>query len=144
MASRALLPLAVAAGLTAAGASLADDIAPGLWEITMAPRLPGGAASPLSLTQCLTAGDAKDPGGVVGSLAVPGAATGCSYTDKSYSGNTFRFAMDCSAAYGITARGSVTFAADRFSGNITATGSLPSGQTLEIENEVSARRVGGC
>ncbi|MBV9362067.1 MAG: hypothetical protein JO292_11825, partial [Betaproteobacteria bacterium] len=69
-------------------AAFADDISPGSWQITMETRVPaepGFAPPPFQLTQCLTADDARDPSRVLGTVSNPG-ATGCNYTDKSYSG----------------------------------------------------------
>ena len=139
-----LLPLLV--GVTAAAIpAFAEDLSPGLWEIKMESRVPsnsGWAPSPFTLTQCLTAGDAQDPTKLIGSIATPG-ATGCSYTEKSYSGSTFRFAVDCAGAYGLRSKGSVTFGANSFNGDITATASV-GGQATEFKNRVSGRRIGGC
>lgn len=41
----------------------AEDISPGLWEITMETRVPANtksAPTPFNLSQCITASDAKD------------------------------------------------------------------------------------
>lgn len=126
-------------------AAFAEDPSPGLWEITMDSRVPvdtGWAPAPLGVTQCLTASDARDPSSLVGSMSTPG-ATGCSYTERSYSGSTFRFAVECSGSYGLKSRGSVTFGAVSFDGNITATVTL-NGQATEFQNRVSGKRVGDC
>ena len=73
------------------------DISPGNWEINLEMRVPGQADDllpPMQLQQCFTAADAKDPSRVLVGIANPG-ATGCNYSDKSYSGNTFRFSVQC-------------------------------------------------
>lgn len=130
---------------TASNAVVAEDLLPGLWEISMESRVPaesGWTPAPFSLTQCLTASDAKEPSRMIGSLASAG-ASGCSYTEKSYSGSTFRFALNCSGAFNLKTSGSITFSANSFDGTIIATGNM-SGQTAEFQNRVSARRVGGC
>jgi len=142
MTTRFLFALAAAMALTPA---YGEDVSPGLWEITMESRVaaaPAWAPSPFSLRQCLTANDARDPSGLVRSLSVPG-ATGCDYTERNYSGNTFRFVLDCSGSYGIKSRGSVTFDTNSFSGEITATGNL-GGQTTEFQSKVSGKRIGDC
>jgi len=128
-----------------AGGAFAADVAPGLWEITMESRVAAGgsfATGPMSLTQCFTAADARDPSRIIGPLASPG-ATGCEYTERSYSGSTFRFALDCSGSYGIKSSGSVTFRATSFEGTLSATGNA-GGQAVEFENRVSGRRLGDC
>lgn len=137
-----LLSLAAALATTAAHA---DDILPGKWEITLASRVPGDAAwapSPFSLTECVTSGDARDPSRLIGAISTPGVA-GCTYTEKSYSGGTFRFALDCAGSFALKSKGSVSFAATSFSGSFTTTSNL-GGQTVEFDNRVSARRLGGC
>jgi len=142
MKARILFALTAALATTT---SLADDLSPGLWEITMESRVgaaPAWAPAPFNLTQCLTANDARDPSKLIGSISTPG-ATGCSYRERNYSGSTFRFALDCSGAFGIKSRGSVTFGATQFSGEITATGNV-AGQTTEFQNKVSGTRIGDC
>ena len=133
------------AAAMAATSAFAEDPSPGLWEISMESRVtsdPGWKPQPFILTQCLTAGDAKDPTRLIGSIASPG-ASGCSYTEKSYSGNVFRFAMDCSGSYRLRSRGEVNFSASSFNGRITTSGSI-NGQATEFSNLVSGRRVGSC
>jgi hypothetical protein len=137
--------LFVVTAVLAAPTAFADDLSPGLWEITMESRV--GAASewapaPFNLKQCVTANDARDPSKLIGSISTPG-ATGCSYTERNYSGSTFRFALDCSGSLGIKSSGSVTFGATQFGGEITTTGNV-AGQTTEFRNKVSGTRVGDC
>src|SRR4051794_6465016 len=94
--------------------AVAQDISPGSWEITMETRVPAEpdfAPPAFQLTQCLTAADARDPSRVLGGVSNPG-ASGCSYSDKSYTGNTFNFAMQCAGGYAIKASGHIAFTAD--------------------------------
>ena len=129
----------------AAYPTFADDLSPGLWEITMESRVEAAASwepSPFKLTQCLTANDARDPSRLVGSISTPG-ATGCKYSERNYSGSTFQFVLDCSGSFGIKSRGGVTFSATSFSGEITATGKV-GGETTEFKNKVSGTRIGDC
>lgn len=128
-----------------ASVAQADDLAPGLWEITMESRVPsetGWTPQPFNLTQCLSARDAKDPSALVSSLSTQG-ASGCNFTERSYSGGTFRFAMECGGAFGLKTRGSMSFGANSFSGSITAIGNL-GGQSTEFQNRISGRRLGAC
>jgi len=123
----------------------AGDLTPGLWEITMESRAPtetGWQPTPFNLTQCLTASDAKDPSRLVGSISTSG-ASGCNFTEKTYSGGSFRFALDCAGSFGLKTRGTMTFGANSFVGTIIATGNV-SGQATEFQNRVSGKRVGGC
>ena len=142
MKTRILFALTAAMAATTA---FAEDLSPGLWEITMESRVgaaPAWAPEPFNLSQCLTGNDARDPSKLIGSISTPG-ATGCSYTERNYSDSTFRFALDCSGSFGIKSRGSVTFGATQFSGEITATGNV-AGQNTEFQNKVSGTRVGDC
>jgi hypothetical protein len=123
----------------------AEDLAPGLWEITLESRVPtdtGWAPSPFALTQCLQVSDARDPSRLIGAIAVPG-ATGCTYTERSYSGGTFRFALDCTGSYGIKSRGTVVFSANSFEGNVTATADI-TGKATEFQNRIAGKRIGNC
>jgi hypothetical protein len=141
-------PWTISAALLAAAFSLpglAADMSPGLWEITLETRVaaqPGFSPEPFRLQQCLTAADAKDPSALLGGLANPG-ASGCSYSDKSYSGNTFRFSMQCGGSFGIKSHGEVTFSANAMNGTIYAIADVGGGKT-ELSNKISARRLGGC
>ena len=126
-------------------AALADDISPGSWQITMetlVPAEPSFAPPAFQLTQCLTADDARDPSRVLGGVSNPG-ASGCNYTDKSYSGNTFTFAMTCGGGYGIKASGRIAFTANSMDGTIQSTANV-AGKPVETQNKISARRLGGC
>ena len=125
--------------------SLAAEMSPGLWEITLESRVagqPGFAPEPFRLRQCLSAADARDPSALLGSMANPG-ASGCTYTNKAYSGNNFRFSMQCVGTFAIQSQGEVSFTADTMSGNITAVANV-GGEKTELSNKVSAHRLGGC
>ena len=125
--------------------ALAADVSPGSWEITMETRVPaepGFAPPPFQITQCLTDADARDPSRVLGGVSNPG-ATGCNYSDKSYSGNTFTFSMQCAGTYEIKASGRVSFTADTMQGMIDSTASV-GGKPVQTQNKISARRLGGC
>ena len=123
----------------------AADITPGMWAISMETRTqaaPGFQPAPFTVNQCFTAADARDPAKLLGGLSNPGASD-CQYTEKSYSGNTFRFAMQCGGAYALQSRGEVTFDAQTMNGLITAKANIAGMQT-EFQNKLSARRIGGC
>jgi hypothetical protein len=124
---------------------LAADMSPGMWEITLETRVaaqPGFTPEPFRLRQCLSAADTRDPSALLGGMANPG-ASGCNYSDKSYSGNTFRFSMQCEGSFGIQSRGEVTFSADTMNGTISAIANV-GGEKTELSNKISARRLGGC
>jgi hypothetical protein len=117
-------------------------ISPGLWQISLQLNTDAVAMLPVTVNQCLTAADAKDPSKLLGSIASPG-ASGCTYTDKRYSGNTFSFAMTCSGTLAIKAAGQVSFTATTMSGTINTNANI-NGQVVDMKNEVMAKRVGDC
>jgi len=122
----------------------AADISPGLWEITLDARvssMPNLSSGPLKLMQCLSPADAQDPSRVLGGMSNPG-ASGCTYGDKSYAGNTFTFTMQC-PGYAMQSRGEISFTSDSMDGTISAVANV-GGQKVEMSNRVTARRVGGC
>ena len=123
----------------------AADISPGLWAISMETRTqaaPGFQPAPFTVNQCFTAADARDPSRLLGGLSNPGASD-CQYTEKSYSGNTFKFAMQCGGAYALQSRGEVTFEGQTMNGLITAKANI-TGTVTEFQNKMSARRLGNC
>ena len=138
----------LSAALMAAALSVpcaAADMSPGLWEITLETRVaaqPDFTPAPFRLRQCLSAADVGNPGALLGGIANPG-ASGCTYSDKTYSGNTFRFSMQCAGSFGIQSRGEVRFTADTMNGSISAVADV-GGKKTELSNKVSAHRLGGC
>src|SRR5260221_9558432 len=129
----------------ASTAALAADISPGAWEISMETRVPaepGFAPAAFSTRQCLTDADARDPSRVLGGMSNPG-ASGCNYTDRSYSGNTFSFAMQCEGNFAIKASGRVSYTADTMNGVIESTATV-AGKPVQTQNKLSARRLGSC
>ncbi len=142
MNSRFLIALLLAA---AASPSLADDIQPGLWELSLETRVPASpdyAPPPVTLRQCLTDQDARDPSRVLGGAANPG-ATDCVYTDRRYAGGRFHFAMVCGGAFGIRASGVIGYSAAAMDGTITSSAEAQ-GLRIEQVSRLSARRLGGC
>ncbi len=139
---------AILAALLAAAFSnpgLAADMSPGLWEITLETRVgaqPGFAPEPVRLQQCFSAADARDPSAPLGGMANPG-ASGCTYSNKAYAGNSFSFSMQCSGSLAIQAHGEVSFTADTMSGSLTAVANA-GGEKTELDNRITARRLGGC
>jgi len=124
---------------------MAADMSPGLWEITLETRIagqPGFAPEPFRLQQCLSAADAHDPSALLGAMANPG-ASGCTYSNKAYAGNSFRFSMQCSGSLALQAQGEVSYSADTMSGSLSAVANV-GGEKTEFDNKVSARRLGGC
>ncbi|HUN68154.1 MAG TPA: DUF3617 family protein [Burkholderiales bacterium] len=140
-----IVAIASSAAVIAVAGAFAADVSPGLWEFTMETRVPsepGFAPAPFQMTQCLSAQDAREPGRLLAQIANPG-ATGCDYADRKYSGNSFSFTLQCAGAYGIASRGQVSFTSDTMDGNIDATANV-GGSRVEMQNRISARRIGAC
>lgn len=119
-------------------------LSPGLWQISVQPQsaaIPTTMA-PLQVSRCLTPEDAKDPSKLLGTITSPD-VSGCTYSDKSYSGNTFHFTMECMGTFAIKATGDVSFTSSTLSGTIDTSATV-SGQPLEMKNSVSAQRIGDC
>ncbi|HXU93764.1 MAG TPA: DUF3617 family protein [Gallionella sp.] len=126
-----------------ASASFASDIQPGLWELVV--ENSGAAtpdAEPITMDRCVTAEDARDPSKVLGGVSNPG-ATDCTYTERSFLGNTFRFRMMCAGAFGLQARGEIKYSALSMDGSIISMANIE-GQALILESKVTARRLGDC
>ncbi len=139
-----LLTLGLCA-LALAGPARAEDLTPGLWELSLEARVdaePGFQPGPMTVNQCVTKQDASDPSKLLGSIA-SGGATGCSYSDKSYQGQTFRFAMQCSGALELKTSGEVTFSATTLRGVLTSSSSIE-GKTVEFKSALLGRRLGDC
>jgi hypothetical protein len=123
----------------------ADDVAPGLWELSLEAKVesePGFQPGPMTVNQCVAKEDAKDPSKLLAPVASAG-ATGCSYLQKSYSGQTFRFAMQCSGLLELRTAGEVTFSAASFHGTLTTSSSID-GKKVEFKSTLTGRRLGDC
>jgi hypothetical protein len=138
-----LIPLSLF--ILACTAARAQDISPGLWEITvnsLVAASPGFAPDPVKQTQCLSAQDARDPRRLFGELSAPG-ASGCSYGKSRISGNNLQFTMQCAGSLNLHASGDMSFAPESISGTITSSANL-GGQQVSMQSQVSGRRVGSC
>jgi Protein of unknown function (DUF3617) len=128
-----------------ASSSFAADIQPGLWELVVensGAATPDVSSEPITMNRCLTEEDARDPSRVLGGVANPG-TTNCAYTERSFSGNTFRFRMLCTGAFSLQARGAITYSATSMDGSIISMANLE-GQAIILESKVTAHRLGGC
>ena len=131
--------------LALAGIARAEDLAPGLWELALEANVdaePSFQPGPITVKQCLTKADARDPSKVLAPIATAG-ATGCSYSQKSYVGPKFRFAMQCSGTLELKTTGEVVFSATTLRGTITTTSSVD-GTTVELKSTLSGHRLGDC
>jgi Protein of unknown function (DUF3617) len=142
---KALFAAAVALAMTAPLAC-AQDVSPGLWEITMETRVPADAGfqpPPYKMTQCITPDTAKDPGMLFSQMGNPGASN-CRYQDRNYhGGNSFTFAMTCSGTYQLRSSGKVDFTKESMDGTVSAIAKVGDND-VETQNKLTAHRLGGC
>jgi hypothetical protein len=123
----------------------AGDIAPGLWELSLEARAdadPGFQPGPITVNQCVTMDDARDPSNLLGPIATAG-ATDCSYSEKSYVGETFRFTLQCSGTLDLKTTGEVTLSATMLRGVIT-TWSTIDGKKVAFKSTLAGHRLGNC
>ena len=131
--------------LLAAGTACAAEPRPGRWELSLETRVaaaPDFAPPAGSLSECFSAADARDPARMIGAIATP-EASACTYRERSYQGNVFRFTLECSGDFALKTRGEVTFSADEFSGELSTSGQV-GGQTTEFKSRLKGKRLGGC
>ena len=123
----------------------AQEVSPGLWELSMETRVdaaPGFAPPPTTLSQCFSPADARDPGRIIGTVATPGASD-CNYSERSYQGSTFRFTLQCAGSFALQTRGQVTFSASEFAGDVETSSDL-GGQHVQFKSHLRGKRLGGC
>jgi Protein of unknown function (DUF3617) len=131
--------------LALAGVARAEDIAPGLWELTLEASVesdPGFQPGPMTVNQCLSKEGAGDPGTLLGPIAGAG-ATGCNYSEQSYVGQEFRFTMQCSGTFELRTTGTVTFSATTLRGLMTTSSSID-GTTVQFKSVLVGHRLGDC
>lgn len=127
-----------------AGVARAEDPLPGLWELSLEAKVesePGFRPGPMKVNQCLTK-DATDPSALLGPVASAGASD-CTYSKKRYSGQDFRFTMECAGTFELTTTGEVTFSATNVRGVLT-TSSAIAGKKVEFKSTLVGHRLGDC
>ncbi|HUO80250.1 MAG TPA: DUF3617 family protein [Steroidobacteraceae bacterium] len=123
----------------------AEDIAPGLWELALEAAVeadPAFQPGPMTVRQCVTRDDARDPGKILGPISSAGASD-CSYAAKSYVGRVFRFTLQCSGTLQLRTTGEVTFSGAALRGVLT-TSSAIEGKPVEFRSTLVGHRIGEC
>ncbi|MBU0751408.1 MAG: DUF3617 domain-containing protein [Gammaproteobacteria bacterium] len=130
-----LATLAAASGL----AQAAPVMQPGMWEITTRMEMPGmPAGMGQHVTQiCYRASDVQDV-----SRTVP-KDKNCEVKDYKLSGNTASWRMECRGETAMSGSGTFTYAGNSYSGTTKFT-MKQGGQTMNMTQTYSARRVGDC
>ncbi len=139
----------VAAILLAASMNgIAEDIQPGLWQITLESRVvatPDWNPEPFQLSQCLTAADAQNPEQLLIGLSTTG-ASGCEFLNRQASGQHLQFEVQCGGALGIHGQGTVDFTAMTVTGVLNArfAATDDAAEAVEMQNQLRAVYVGPC
>ena len=138
--------LAVAVLMLASPLAMAQDVEPGLWQISLETRVPsepGFVPPSYTITQCINKQDAKEPGMLFSQMGNPGAHD-CRYQDRNYhGGNSFTFAMTCKGTYQLRSKGEMTFTKTSMDGTVSAVATINE-KDVETQNKLSARRLGDC
>jgi hypothetical protein len=142
--------LSLSAGLLASLHALpASGPEPGLWEVSadMAiPTAPDFKQEPVTLRQCFSAADVRDPSRMLGGMTNAGAAN-CRFSDKRESPGHVDFAVRCDGLLEIAGRGSVDYTARTLQGRLDLGFAVSAGenaQRVESVSHVSAKRIGNC
>jgi hypothetical protein len=123
----------------------ADDVMPGLWELSLEATVdaaPGFAPGPTTVNQCFSKADARDPGKILAAVTTPDAGD-CTYLERSYAGEMFHFKMRCTGALQMQSSGEVRFSATKLDGTIK-TSSTIDGVPVEFKSMIRGRRIGDC
>ena len=130
--------------VAATSAIAAEDIKPGLWNISMESGVaatPDWKPQPFVTTQCLTEADAQNPARLLLSMGSTG-ATGCDFQNRQYSGNSLTFDVACAGTLGIKGHGQVTYSATTVDGflNVSIGGDIK----VDMQNTIHANYLGDC
>jgi len=123
----------------------AGDVAPGLWELSLEASVesaPGFAPGPMAVNQCFSKADAADPAKFLAAVETT-AAGDCTFTDRTYVGDTFRFRMVCEGTLHLQTSGEITFSATTLNGVVLTSAALD-GKAVEFKSVLRGRRLGDC
>lgn len=142
--------LALSAGLLASlHASPAAGPEPGLWDVSADMAIaaaPDFKLEPVTLRQCFSAADVRDPSRMLGGMATAGAGN-CTFSDKRESPGHADFSFRCEGLLAISGRGSVDYTAQAMQGRLElgfAASAGENAQRAESVSRISAKRVGPC
>jgi len=119
----------------------AEDVNPGLWDISLT-MTPEGAApiGPFSQQKCFTKADAQDPQ----KLFAEAGGVDCSYGDTQVQGNRLSFSIRCGGEMPLSGHGSVTFSSSSFEGEMDVTANISGIGELQSKSQISGKRAGDC
>jgi hypothetical protein len=139
---------ALASLLALSGPLEAEQIRPGLWKISLESRVaesPDWKPEPVTMTQCLTESDAKNPDQVLLWMGAQG-VNGCDLPQRAYSGNHLSFDLNCAGTLGLKGHGEIDFSATRVDGtmDVSFADSAQGGQQTAMQNKLQAEYLGAC
>ena len=119
----------------------AEDLNPGLWNISLTMTAEGSAPiGPFSQQKCFTEADTQDPQ----KLFAEAGGVDCNYGDTRIQGNRFSFSLRCGGEVPLSGHGSVTFSADSFDGEMDVTANIAGIGEVQTRNQISGKRAGDC
>lgn len=125
--------------------AVAGDVTPGLWELSLEASVdaaPGFAPGAMALNKCFSKADARDPAKFLAAVETSAAAD-CTFTDRTYVGDTFKFRMTCGGALHMQTSGEITFSATTLNGIVRTSATLD-GNVVEFKSTLAGRRLGDC
>ena len=119
----------------------AEDVKPGLWNISLTMTAEGAAPiGPFSQQKCFTKADAQDPQ----KLFAEAGGVDCSYGDTQVQGNRLSFNIRCGGEVPLSGHGSVTFSPTSFEGEMDVTANISGIGEVQTKNQISGKRAGDC
>ena len=148
--TRFLSPASLAVlGIAAASVCYADamPIRAGLWETSVKLDMPGMpvAPQPITISNCLTEEQVRDPDAAMASLNSPREGDGnCQVGNYKLAGNIATWTMNCTGPNTIKGEGRIIFEnANAYHGTVKMQMAGPQGDMSMTQN-MKARRVGDC
>ena len=134
--------LLVTLSLTAIAQSPRRD---GNWQVTMEMSVPGMPQKmpPMTLTQCLTPEDAKDPTKLAPQGGRGATPSNCKVSDYKEQGNKVTWSMRCEGDNPMTGTGEFVYTGATYVGTMNMT-TERGGQPMTMTMKYSGKRLGDC
>lgn len=126
---------------TVALPAYAEDVLPGLWNLTLSMTAAGmdSELGPYTRTQCFTPEDVRNPDKLFAEMGGD-----CTYGDKHYQGSRFTFSVQCSGLVPMQGEGEVSFSATAFEGSLAIKANVPEMGPVQTKSRVTGSRLGDC
>lgn len=125
-------------------AEQANDILPGLWEITLNTKVAvsqNWAPPPVQLSRCLTESDAINPERLFADAGMMG-VMGCSFDNRQLRAGHVSFDVACEGKLGITGHGDMDFTAKSIDGSLDVR--FGEAERTAMQNKLHAIYKGEC